>query len=200
MSTIVVVRKGDRACIGADTLTSFGGTRESAKYVANHSKIQKVGSAYIAKVGSPVVEMALIDYVDRRKKKPSLNDSQSIFRFFNEFHKSLKDDYHLNQDDEDESFENSPMSALVLNANGVFGVYRERTVFEYTRFYAFGSGYEIALGAMHACYDRYKEPEKIAEAGLKAATEFDKGSSEPIEIFSRKLRSPKKAAAKSKKK
>ncbi len=38
MSTVVVVRKEGIAAIGGDTLTSYGGTKESAAYIRNHSK------------------------------------------------------------------------------------------------------------------------------------------------------------------
>ena len=56
-----------------------------------------------------------------------------------------------------------------------------RTVNEYERFWAAGSGMEYALGAMHALYDARDDALAIAEAGVRAGIDFDAGSAAPIE-------------------
>ena len=55
-----------------------------------------------------------------------------------------------------------------------------REVYEYSRFWATGSGSPYALGAMHAVYDRYDSVESIAQAGVMAGAEFDNASSMPM--------------------
>ena len=55
-----------------------------------------------------------------------------------------------------------------------------REVYEYSLFWATGSGSPYALGAMHAVYDRYDSAESIAEAGVLAGAEFDNASQTPV--------------------
>jgi ATP-dependent HslUV protease, peptidase subunit HslV len=72
---------------------------------------------------------------------------------------------------------------LIANPNGIFGVYSMREVFEYTRFWAVGSGREFALGAMHTQYDQLNSAEAVAETGVNAGATFDKNSSLPLTLF-----------------
>jgi ATP-dependent HslUV protease, peptidase subunit HslV len=58
-----------------------------------------------------------------------------------------------------------------------------REVFEYTQFWAIGSGHEFALGALHHAYPRYESAEEIARAGVEAGIAFDKNSAAPITIY-----------------
>ncbi len=58
-----------------------------------------------------------------------------------------------------------------------------REVFEYTRFWAVGSGREYALGAMHARYPRLKSAAAIAAAGIDAGTTFDRNSGLPMTLY-----------------
>jgi ATP-dependent protease HslVU (ClpYQ) peptidase subunit len=59
---------------------------------------------------------------------------------------------------------------------------------EYTRFYAFGSGTDIALGALHACYDDAARPEDLALRALAAAAEFDDATAAPFTLRTVELR------------
>ena len=63
-----------------------------------------------------------------------------------------------------------------------------REVYEYTRFWATGSGSPYALGAMHAVYERYDSAETIAAAVVMAGAEFDNASSMPLTTRSIKLK------------
>ena len=56
-----------------------------------------------------------------------------------------------------------------------------RTVLEYDQYGASGSGSDYALGAMHAVYGLSGDAVAIAEAGVRAAVEFDDGCGAPIE-------------------
>ena len=58
-----------------------------------------------------------------------------------------------------------------------------REVFEYTQFWAVGSGREFALGAMHAQYGRLRTAEASPRSGIEAGTTFDKNSALPLTIY-----------------
>jgi len=61
-------------------------------------------------------------------------------------------------------------------------------VFEYSRFWAVGSGREFAIGAMNAMYARLKTAEAVARIGIEAGCEFDKNSSMPMSLYSLKAK------------
>jgi ATP-dependent protease HslVU (ClpYQ) peptidase subunit len=58
-----------------------------------------------------------------------------------------------------------------------------REVFEYTQFWAAGSGREFALGAMQASYARLRTPEAVAKVGVEAGAVFDKNSALPMTLY-----------------
>ncbi|MGF1643870.1 MAG: hypothetical protein ACFCUJ_09505 [Thiotrichales bacterium] len=183
MSTIVVVRKGQQACIVADSLTTFGDTRQPAHYDAVSDKILRQGESLIGLVGSAAHQMVLqsaFHHLDH----PDLNGREAIFETFRQLHPVLKDVYFLNpKDGEDDPYESSQVDALILNRGGIYGVYALREVFEYTRFWAIGSGANFALGAMHALYDQMDDPLAIARAAVAAAAEFDTGTALPLSEY-----------------
>lgn len=189
MSTIVVATKNGSAAIGADTLTKLGATCESAKYIENSSKIVEVGQNFIALVGHASMGLVISSHFSGLKTKVKLDSPRAIFEMARALHHSLKENYYLNpQEDEDDPFESSQLDCLIANAYGIFGLYSLRSVQQYSRFYAFGSGYKFALGAMHAVYDSDLEAEQIAHVGLAAAAEFDDSTGLPLEVKSIKLK------------
>ena len=58
-----------------------------------------------------------------------------------------------------------------------------REVFEYTQFWAAGSGAEFALGAMQARYGQLKTAEAVARVGVDIGATFDKNSALPMTIY-----------------
>ncbi len=58
-----------------------------------------------------------------------------------------------------------------------------REVFEYTRFWAVGSGREFALGAMIAQYQRLRSAAAIATSGIEAGAMFDRNSALPMTLY-----------------
>ncbi len=62
-----------------------------------------------------------------------------------------------------------------------------REVFEYTQYWAIGSGHEFALGAMHQAYTQYDNADEIARAGVESGIAFDKNSGAPITLYRLKL-------------
>ncbi len=185
MSTIVVVRKGRNACIAADTLTSFGDLRQAQVYEKHNDKIHRFADNYIGIIGSAAHHIVTQSLLSEVSFEYSFSSREAIFESFRNFHPVLKDRYFLNaKDEEDDPYESSRIDALIVNPHGIFGIYSLREVFEYTRFWAIGSGSEFALGAMFSSYDRYEEVEKIARVGIEAGAEFNSGTALPLTLYS----------------
>ncbi len=183
MSTIVIVRKQQRACIAADSLTSFGDTKQSAEFVANADKILEFQGQYLGIVGSAAHQLVMQSLLQRHADAIDLSGQLAIFETLNRIHPILKEEYFLNAKDEDEDdYETSRIDALLLTHRGIYGLYALREVDEYTKFWAIGSGSEFALGAMHAVYDSLDSAEAIAEVGIRAGAAFDNGSALPIQM------------------
>jgi ATP-dependent protease HslVU (ClpYQ) peptidase subunit len=187
MSTIVAVRKGDSACIAADSLTTFGETRQAQLYDRDADKIHRFEDNYIGIVGSAahhlVVQSLLSDASNHR-----LDSRSAIFETFRYLHPILKEKYFLNPKESDEDpYESTQIDALLVNRHGVFGVYSLREVFEYSRFWAIGSGAEFALGAMFAVYDQLPSAEQIARVGIEAGAEFNTATALPLTSYGIKL-------------
>jgi len=78
---------------------------------------------------------------------------------------------------------------LIANPYGIFGVSGHRTVQEFSRFYAYGSGSDYALGSMWTTYDSQNiSAETIARKSIEAAAEFDDGTGLPVDSFTIKTR------------
>jgi len=185
MTTVTVVRKEGRVAIAADTLTKWGGGKESADYVANHEKIIRVGDSLIAITGSATFKLILTDYFSALEAPPQLDSAERIFRVWNTLHGVLKEHYYLQAgEDKEEDLESSRMDVLIANPCGIFGVAAHRTVQAFSKFYAYGSGSPYALGAMYAAYRAPSlDAEAVARLGVMAAAEFHDETGLPIQSF-----------------
>ena len=185
MTTVTVVKKEGRIAIAADTLTKWGGGKESAAYVMNHEKILRVGDSYIAITGSATFKLILADYFSSLESPPVLDTTLEIFRVWNQMHAVLKEQYYLQTgEDKEEDLESTRMDVLVANTHGIFGVAAHRTVQEFSRFYAYGSGSPYALGAMYAAYRAPSlDAAAIARLGVAAAAEFHDETGLPVQSF-----------------
>ncbi len=153
------------------------------KYIITILKIVNVGDSYLACVGHASWDLVLTSYFSNLSPPPLLDSPQAIFETFRQLHHALKEDYFLNpREDEEDEFESSRLDCLIANSAGIFGLYSLRSVMEYTKFYAFGSGYRFALGAMWVLYGTGASAEEIARAGLEASAEFDGSTRAPIEV------------------
>ncbi len=184
MTTIVAVRKNDEITIAADSLTTFGDTRLTAQYDRTPEKILHYRGNYIGLCGSAahqlVFESLLAKHADL-----DFSGKAAIFETFRKLHPILKEQHFLNpKEEEDDPYESTQVTALVANAQGIFGVYSMREVFEYTRFWAVGSGREFAIGAMYALYPKLRSAEAIARAGIDAGAAFDRNSGLPMTLYS----------------
>jgi ATP-dependent HslUV protease subunit HslV len=171
MTTIVAVRKNGIVAIAADTLTTFGNTRLPAAMDSSHDKILHLGDSHVGVCGSAAHHLVL-------------NSKEAIFETFRKLHPVLKEECFLNpKEDEEDPYESSQITALIINASGLYGIFSMREVFEYTQYWAIGSGHEFALGAMQHAYPRFDNAVDIARAGVEAGIAFDKNSSAPITLY-----------------
>ena len=182
MSTIVAVVKNGVACMAADSLTSFGDTRQAAEYVSDYEKIIAFAEDnYIGIVGSAAHHLVMQNLLANHADKVDFSDRFSIFESMRQLHPILKEEYYLNsKDEDDDSYESSRVDALIMNRSGIFGLYSLREVDQYTRFWAVGSGSEFALGAMRVAYDLLDDAEAIARAGIETGACFDTSSALPM--------------------
>jgi ATP-dependent protease HslVU (ClpYQ) peptidase subunit len=187
MTTIVAVRKNGYAVIAADTLTTFGNTRLHASQDASHDKILKIGDSYVGVCGSAAHHLVLSSLL-AKTPDVQLNSKAAIFETFRKLHPILKEECFLNpKEDEEDPYESSQITALIANSHGIFAIYSMREVFEYTQYWAIGSGHEFSLGAMLQSYTRCDNATDIAKAGVEAGIAFDKNSAAPITIYNVKL-------------
>jgi ATP-dependent protease HslVU (ClpYQ) peptidase subunit len=188
MTTIVVVRKGDEIAIAADSLTTFGDTRLSAQHDRTYDKIVQYRGSYVGLCGSAAHQL-VFDSLLKKHDDLDLSNKSAIFETFRRLHPILKEQHFLNpKEEDDDPYESTQMTALIANEHGIFGVYSMREVFEYTQFWAAGSGREFALGAMHTQYSRLRTAEAIARAGVETGALFDKNSALPMTLYTLKAK------------
>jgi ATP-dependent protease HslVU (ClpYQ) peptidase subunit len=186
-----VVKKGAVGAIAADTLTKWGSAKETATYITNSEKILKVGENYVAVTGNATFKMILRDYFQEGAEQIQLESPAQIFKTWNRLHSVLKERYFLlPEEDKEDALESSRMDVLILNPNGIFGVSGHRTVQEFSKFYAYGSGSDYALGALWASYDRPNLGAlELVRRSIAAAAEFDDGTGLPAQAHTVRLRS-----------
>ena len=127
-------------------MTKWGTGKETAEYIINHSKILKVGGSYIGVTGSATFKTILQDYFGRPRVYARFETPFEIFKTWQKLHAALKQDYYLvTGHSEEDVLESTRMDALIVNARGIFGVAAHRTVQEFSKFYAFGSGGDFAI-------------------------------------------------------
>ena len=184
MSTIVAVVKNNKACIAADSLTTFGDVRQSAEYDRTSEKILKHEDNYVGIVGSAAHHLVMKHVFENEADLINLSSSYEIYQTFLNLHPILKQQYFLNaKDEDDDAYESSRIDALIINKQGLFGVYALREVFEYKKFWAIGAGAEIALGALYAMYDRSEDVEQIVTCAIEASAEFHTSSALPLSKY-----------------
>jgi ATP-dependent protease HslVU (ClpYQ) peptidase subunit len=182
MTTLVVVRKGESAVIAADSLTTFGTTRLAPIYDRHPQKILSYRDSFLGVAGSAAHQLVLENLLARTPNL-ELHGKAAVYETFRKLHPLLKDEAFLNpKEEEDDPYESSQMTVMIANSSGVYAVYSMREVFEFSRFWAIGSGRDFALGAMYTLYAKGRTAAGIAEAGVIAGAEFDTGTSLPVEL------------------
>jgi ATP-dependent HslUV protease, peptidase subunit HslV len=188
MTTLVVVRKNGSVAIAADSLTTFGDTRLAAEHDRTYDKIVRYRDTYIGLCGSAAHQLVFESLLTKHRDL-DFTDKSAIFETFRELHPILKEQHFLNpKEEEDDPYESTQITALIANANGIFGVFSMREVFEYTQFWAAGSGREFALGAMFARYTDAESAEAVAQIGVETGAKFDRNSALPMTLYTLRLR------------
>ncbi len=199
MSIIVAVKKNGRAAMAADTAESDGSLVISARYLVNHSKIVKYKRFYIGIAGWAATADIFEALLRKHGKSVCFDSREQIFESSLAIHKLLKAHYFLEtNEDKEQPVESSQLSLLIGGPSGLFELESYRSVTEYTRFWAIGSGKTVALGAMHALFDRFDDPSDIARAAVEAACEFDDACALPLEVQSFKVAKNARVRAKKK--
>ncbi len=181
MSIIVALRKGRQAVIAADTAQSDESMVMTASYLVNHEKILGVGDSFVGLAGWSASQDIFESLIREKPDLIRLESRAAIFETFRALHEVMKEKYFIDtQEDKEQPVESSQLGALIVNPQGVFEIESYRSVSEYTRFWALGSGKRLAMGAMHALYDTTDDVVAIARAGVEAACEFDDGCSLPM--------------------
>lgn len=182
MTTITVVRKNGHVAIAADTMTKWGPGKETAEYIVNNHKTFKVGYTVLAITGNTTFKAVLVDYFARPKVVARFDSVHNIFKTWQIMHAVLKEEYFLNASaSSDDPVESTRVDVLLANKHGIFGVAAHRTVQEFSKFYAFGSGADYAMGAMYTTYnDKNRNAEDIAKLAVEAAAEFNDGTGMPL--------------------
>src|SRR5438128_6547483 len=188
MTTLVVVRKNNEVAIEADSLTTFGDTRLPAQFDRASDKIVHHRGTYIGLCGSAAHQLVFESLLAKHEDL-DFSTKRSIFETFRKLHPILKEQHFLNpKEEEDDPYESTQITALIANTNGIFGVYSMREVFEYTQFWAVGSGREFALGAMYGLYGRMRTATAVATAAIEAGATFDKNSALPMTLYTLTLK------------
>lgn len=181
MSVIVAVRKGSQAVLAADTAQSDETLIMTSDYLVNHNKLVHAGDSWIGLAGWSASQDIFESLVRNHGELLELGSRQQIFDSFIRIHKVMKDEYFIDtQEDKEQPVESSQMSAMIVNARGLFEIESYRSVSEYTRFWALGSGRKLALGALHAMYEQTDDVVAIAKAAVQAACAFDDGCALPL--------------------
>lgn len=185
MSTLVIVRKGKKAVIASDSLFRQGSIKVPVSNKLNIQKIHKVGDAYIGFTGWSAMHTVFDNVIKNHSGIIDFTSIQNVFETFQKLHVRLKEDYFIEtKEKDDQPVESSQWDCLIVSPQGMYSVDSYRTVNEHQTFWADGSGYEVALGALHAIYNRSESPEEIASAAIEAACEFDSASGLPVSLFS----------------
>lgn len=192
MTTIAVVRKNGYVAIAADTMTKWGSGKETADYIVNNQKTFKVGDTVLAITGNTTFKAILADYFARPKVQAKFDSVRNIFLTWQTMHAVLKEEYFLNAGaSSDDPVESTRVDVLLANKHGIFGVVAHRTVQEFSKFYAFGSGADYAMGAMYSIYtDKRRDAQDIARLAVEAAAEFNDGTGLPCTSYRIKLARP----------
>ncbi|MEM7083118.1 MAG: MFS transporter [Pseudomonadota bacterium] len=181
MSIIVALRKGHQAVIAADTAQSDETMVMRASYLVNHEKIIAVGDSFVGLAGWSASQDIFESLVREQPELMRFDSRAAIFDSFRGLHEVMKEKYFIDtNEDKEQPVESSQVGALIVNPHGIFEIESYRSVSEYTRYWALGSGKRLAMGAMHALYDTTDDVAAIARAGVAAACEFDDGCALPM--------------------
>ena len=171
MSVVVAVRKGRRAAICSDSLTTQGSLRISGDVRVSPKKIHLIGRSYLGLTGNTAHHRVVASLVSNHSELLDLTSAQSMFESFRALQPILRDEYYVlpSEDDDQQEYESNQLSGLVCGPTGIFSLQSYREVTEFETYWAMGSGAEVALGALHATYESRRGALALAEIAATAA-------------------------------
>ena len=184
MSIVVAVARDDRVVMAADTLTSFG-NEVSPPDNQRSTKIRQVGGSLLGRSGWGVYNNILDDLLDA-EKPPALDDSASIFGFFNELWKTLHKRYAFVNDQakrKDSPFGDLGGSFLVANKSGIYYVAPNLGVTTFKKYFAIGTGADYSLGALFQLQSGTADAEAMARAAVETAIAFNLNCGGEIDLL-----------------
>ena len=188
MTVVVGVQKGARAVIAADSAQSDGGLLVPQRYYRGYLKLQRCGACWLGVAGWSATADALESIIRNHLEELDFGSRAAVFETTRVIHRLLKDEYFVEtREDKEQPVESSQLEALIVGPGGIFEFDGYRSVSEYAHYWAIGSGATLALGALHASYDRYRDPKDIARVAVAAACEFDDACLLPMDYRRVKL-------------
>jgi ATP-dependent HslUV protease, peptidase subunit HslV len=188
MGTLVAVRKNNEICIGSDCSILPEPWLTEDVMPGQHCIIN-VGDSYIGLSCSVAFQQAFESALTvlSKPQQPEFSSRQEIFNFFSRVHELIRDRGYMNTTfSPEQEFELTPMNAIIVNRHGIFRVDSARAVYQFSDYWAYGTGESFALGALAASFDRNVSAEKTARTALEAIAKFDSMAGKNISIFSLK--------------
>ena len=126
-----------------------------AHFYRDYTKLQRCGECWLGSSGWSATVDALESIIRCHGAGPRLQlPVAATFESARRIHRLLKDEYFVEtQEEKEQPVESSQLDALIVGPAGIFEFESYRSVSEYARYWAIGSGKTLALGAMHAVYD-----------------------------------------------
>lgn len=184
MTVIAAVKTNDGIAMAADSATTHGGAVEQVLPV-DKKKVRRLGGALVAFSGWSIYHNILDDLATRRRK-PKLDNTRDIYRFFLAFKRTLKADYDLIRDGVAD--ENAPpffdfdTRFLIASKGGIFEVSSIGNVTEVTPWYAIGCAEAYAMGALKATYAHTRSASALAKQAVKVACDLHPYCRPPITV------------------
>ena len=178
MSVAVIVRRNGRTAVAVNTGATFGGM-DLTPELADCSYLHTFGDAVVTSVGWGVYHTLLEEFrADGGWHEP--HDTVGVARFFRSF-RAWMDDLNIARKaggrDDQSPFGDFDSDFLLGTPTGAFVVPGQGSVIPITRFFAIGSGGELAMGAMHTLYDSATSAEDLARRAVRTANELSESCS-----------------------
>lgn len=187
----MVVRNGSMAAIAADTGISMGGVVIPGSRLIGPRKLVRSSGSVIGFVGD-VANLTAVEARLRRRALGRFKDRAGLHDAWCRLHSDLKENHFLRPEssDDEDGFESTHVTALVASPCGIFAVYPLREVLEFVRFWAAGSGAEIALGVLDQCFTGNPRmlPRLAARRAVEAASRLDPATRTPVSVEEVSLR------------
>ncbi len=184
MSIVVIVKKDKKIVIASDSLTSRDSLIISSQYKTNSEKFIKYQDSWIGCANDTMSTQMLLHALKNSKQEFSFEGVDNIYTSLLKLHKILKKKYYLETKPRrvtNQIVEPTNMRLLIANSSGIYGVSKDKSIENFSKFWATGHGGAFALGAMYHVYDKY-DAVKIAEIGVQTACKFDEESALPMQI------------------